>query len=154
VVIDLAHNEAGLEALLEIMHGIKAPGGRLLLGVGTAGDRSDDVFIRLGEIAALGADVVEIAHKSEYLRGRPMPELGMLLRKGAEHAGVSITVEHDDELSTLVSLVAKARDGDVVAVMTHQDRAEVDHWLIEHGATRDSASTLRSKVQRAQALEP
>ena len=45
VVIDLAHNEAGLEALLEIMNGIRPPHGRLLLGVGTAGDRSDEVFV-------------------------------------------------------------------------------------------------------------
>jgi cyanophycin synthetase len=43
VVIDLAHNEAGLEALLEIMNGLRPRHGRLLLGVGTAGDRSDDV---------------------------------------------------------------------------------------------------------------
>jgi cyanophycin synthetase len=62
VVIDLAHNEAGLEALLEIMNGVRPRHGRLLLGVGTAGDRSDDVFVRLGEIAGLGADVVEITH--------------------------------------------------------------------------------------------
>ena len=32
VVIDLAHNEAGLEALLEIMNGVRRPGARLLLG--------------------------------------------------------------------------------------------------------------------------
>ena len=70
VVIDLAHNEAGLEALLEIMNGHPAARGRLLLGVGTAGDRGDDVFVRLGEIAAVGADVVEIVHKADYLRGR------------------------------------------------------------------------------------
>jgi cyanophycin synthetase len=43
VVIDLAHNEAGLEALLEIMNGLRPRHGRLLFGVGTAGDRSDDV---------------------------------------------------------------------------------------------------------------
>ena len=51
VVIDLAHNEAGLEALLEIMNGIRPPGRRLLLGVGSAGDRGDDVFVRIGELA-------------------------------------------------------------------------------------------------------
>ena len=31
---------------------------RLLLGVGTAGDRGDDIFVRLGEMAALGADLM------------------------------------------------------------------------------------------------
>jgi cyanophycin synthetase len=149
VVIDLAHNEAGLEALLEIMNGIKPAGGRLLLGVGTAGDRTDDVFVRLGEMAALGADVVEIAHKSEYLRGRPAAELGALIRDGAAGAGVEISREHDSELPCLVSLVTQSRPGDVVAMMTHQDRAQVDDWLTSHGGTRDSPSTVRAKAQTA-----
>ncbi|MET1005937.1 MAG: Mur ligase family protein, partial [Propionibacteriaceae bacterium] len=151
VVIDLAHNEAGLEALLEIMRGIKTPEGRLLLGVGTAGDRTDDVFVRLGEIAGLGADVVEIAHKDGYLRGRPMSELGALIRTGAANAGVEVVAEHEAELPTLVSLVSKARDGDVVALMTHQDRAQVDGWLEVHGGTRDTPEIVRDKVLRAQA---
>ena len=149
VVIDLAHNEAGLEALLEIMHGIEPPGGRLLLGVGTAGDRGDDVFVRLGELAAVGADVVEIAHKDEYLRGKDVDELGKLIIEGAAHAGMVITREHRSELPCLISLVGQAGDGDVVALMTHQDRQQVDDWLVEHGATRDDPETLRAKVLRS-----
>jgi len=150
VVIDLAHNEAGLQALLEIARGIEPPGGRLLLGVGTAGDRTDDVFVTLGEIAALVADVVEIVHKDEYLRGRPMSELGALIKEGAEHAGVTITREHPGEVEGLASLVGQARAGDVVAVMTHQDRAAVDAWLVEHGGRRDTVADLRTKVAAAQ----
>ena len=46
------------------------------------------MFVPLGEIAALAADVVEIVHKDEYLRGRPMAELGDLIKEGAAHAGV------------------------------------------------------------------
>ena len=147
VVIDLAHNEAGLEALLEIMNGIRPPNGRLLLGVGTAGDRSDDVFVRLGEIAGLGADVVEITHKARYLRGRGMDELGKLIKTGAAHAGMEILREHDSELGCLVSLVGEARDGDVVAVMAHQDRELLEEWLIDHGASRDNADSLGAKVR-------
>ena len=149
VVIDLAHNEAGLQALIEIARGIKPPEGRLLLGVGTAGDRTDDVFVTLGEVAALAADVVEIAHKDEYLRGRPMAELGALIKEGAEHAGMTIAREHPGEVPTLASLVSQARPGDVIALMTHQDRAQVDAWLVEHGGRRDAVADLRTKVQRA-----
>jgi cyanophycin synthetase len=149
VVIDLAHNEAGLEALLEIMGGIRPPHGRLLLGVGTAGDRGDEVFVRLGEIAAVGADVVEIVHKGDYLRGRSMAEISELITEGAAHAGMAIQRAHDSELAGLVSLVAQARDGDVVAIMTHQDREELDRWLLDHQATRDDAGALRTKVLRA-----
>ncbi len=64
VVIDLAHNEAGLEALLEIMNGVRRPGARLLLGLGAVGDRQDDLVDRLGEMGARDADVVVIAHKA------------------------------------------------------------------------------------------
>jgi cyanophycin synthetase len=147
VVIDLAHNEAGLQALIEIARGIMPPDGRLLLGVGTAGDRGDDVFVTLGEIAGLAGDVVEIAHKDEYLRGRPMSELGALIKEGAEHAGVTIAVEHPGEVAALASLVGQARPGDVVAMMTHQDRELVDAWLLDHGGRRDGVAELRDKVQ-------
>jgi cyanophycin synthetase len=149
VVIDLAHNEAGLEALLEIMSGIRPPHGRLLLGVGTAGDRGDEVFVRLGEIAALGADVVEIVNKGDYLRGRSMAEISGLITEGAAHAGMAIQRAHDSELGGLVSLVDQARHEDVVAIMTHQDREELDRWLLDHQATRDDAGALRAKVLRA-----
>jgi cyanophycin synthetase len=149
VVIDLAHNEAGLEALLEIMNGLRPHHGRLLLGVGTAGDRSDDVFVRLGEIAGLGADLVEITHKARYLRGRSTAELGKLIKEGAAHAGMEIAGEHDSELGCLVSLVGRAHDGDVVAIMTHQDRELLDQWLIDHGASRDNPDALRAKVTQA-----
>lgn len=151
VVVDLAHNEAGLAALLEIMAGLRPPGGRLLLGVGTAGDRADDVFVRLGELAAVGADLIEIVHKSEYLRGRTAGQLGALILAGAAHAGVADIPEHDSELAGLVSLAGQAADGDVIAVMTHQDRVEVDAWLAGHGATRDTPADLREKVRRASA---
>lgn len=149
VVIDLAHNEAGLQALIEIAQGIRSPDGRLLIGVGTAGDRTDDIFVTLGELAALAGDVVEIAHKDSYLRGRPMAELGALIRQGAENAGVTIDREHAGEVAALTSLAAQARAGDVVALMTHQDRQQVDDWLIEHGGRRDTVDDLRAKVAAA-----
>jgi cyanophycin synthetase len=139
--------------MIEIARGIKQADGRLLLGVGTAGDRGDDVFVTLGEVAALAGDVVEIAHKDSYLRGRPMAELGALIKEGAEHAGVSITAEHPDEVSALASLLAQARPGDVIAMMTHQDRERVDAWLTDHGGRRDTVADLRVKVQRA-VVEP
>jgi cyanophycin synthetase len=56
---------------------------------------------------------------------------------------------HDSELAGLVSLVDQARDDDVVAIMTHQDREELDRWLLDHQATRDDAGALRAKVLRA-----
>ena len=51
----------------------------------------------------------------------------------------------------LRALLAEAAPGDVVAVMTHQDRAELDDWLRAHGATVDGAEDLRRKVLAAAA---
>jgi cyanophycin synthetase len=154
VVIDLAHNEAGLEALLEIMNGIRPPDGRLLLAVGTAGDRSDEVFVKLGEIAAIGADVIEIVHKAKYLRGQSVEKINKLIKEGAAHAGMQVERVHDSELGGLASLVDQARNGDVVAIMTHQDRELLDRWLLDHGATPDGADVLRTKVLAARGDQP
>ena len=43
VVMDLAHNEAGLEAMFEIMNGVRRPGARIMLGLGAVGDRQDEL---------------------------------------------------------------------------------------------------------------
>ncbi len=146
VVIDLAHNEAGLEALLEIMRGLRAPGGRLLLGLGTAGDRSDEIVEALGERGLRDADVVVVVHKSDYLRGRSMVDLDARYAAGAARVGAAPPVSYPSEGDGLRALLAEARPGDVVAVMTHQDRVELDAWLRAEGATVDRPDDLRRKV--------
>jgi cyanophycin synthetase len=150
VVVDLAHNEAGLEALMEIMAGLRRPGGRLLLGLGTAGDRTDDLLRALGEIAGRDADQVAIVHKSEYLRGRDRDELAGLLREGAAHVGMDGIPAYDSELDGLVALMGQAAPGDVVAVMCHQDRPGLDAWVRDQGGSVDDPETLSAKVRAAQ----
>ncbi|HZJ04524.1 MAG TPA: Mur ligase family protein [Nocardioidaceae bacterium] len=149
VVIDLAHNEAGVEALLEIMHGLRAPDARVLLGLGTAGDRTDELLRSLGEIAARGADLVVVVHKMEYLRGREPDEMADLFREGAAHVGVPELAAYDSELDGLVALVGAADPGDVVAIMCHQDRPGVQSWIHEQGGAVDSPETLSQKVRSA-----
>lgn len=149
VVVDLAHNEAGLAALLEIMHGLRPPGARLLLALGTAGDRTDEVIRSLGELAARNADKVVVVHKKEYLRGRDPEAMADLFREGAAQVGVSGLVAHDSELDGLAALVAHAEPGDVVAVMCHQDRPLIEDWIRAHGGTVDSPETLSEKVRAA-----
>jgi cyanophycin synthetase len=149
VVIDLAHNEVGLEALIEIMTGVRPPGSRLLLGLGAVGDRTDELIGRLGEIGAMGADVVAIGHKQHYLRGRTMEELDTLLRDGAERVGVTDVTSYDTEVECLAGLVAQARPGDVVGLMCHAERQEVYDWIAEHGGTADTPEQLGAKVRNA-----
>jgi cyanophycin synthetase len=150
VVLDLAHNEAGLQALLEIMRGLRPPGGRLLLGMGTPGDRTDEIVRGLGELGARDADEVLIVHKTRYLRGRDADELVALFRSGAATVGVTDVGVADSELAGLEELVARAKPRDVVGIMCHQDRVMLDEWLRARGATVDGPDTLRDKVRAAQ----
>jgi cyanophycin synthetase len=150
VVIDLAHNEAGLEALLEIMQGVRRPGARLLLGLGAVGDRQDDIVGSLGEMGARDADVAVIAHKAKYLRGRTTEELDELFRAGAARVGVDDLPSYPTEVEGLEALVKQAEPGDVVALMCHEDRQGVYDWLAAHGFTADTPETLRDKVRAAQ----
>lgn len=151
VVMDLAHNEAGLEALLEIMGGVRRPGARLLLGLGAVGDRTDELIDALGEIGAKGSDVVAIGHKEHYLRGRTMDEIDGLLRAGAARVGVEDIETYETEVECLAALVAQALPGDVVGLMCHAERQEAYDWLAAHGATPDSPAELAAKVRAASA---
>jgi cyanophycin synthetase len=149
VVIDLAHNEAGLEAMLEIMQGVRRPGARLLLAMGAVGDRTDELIDKLGEIAARDADEVVIAHKDRYLRGRTRESLEALMRAGAARVGVEDVPSYPTEVAGLAALVARAEPGDVVGLMCHDDRQGVYDWIAAQGGTADSPKALRAKVVAA-----
>lgn len=149
VVMDLAHNEAGLEALLEIMGGVRRDGSQLLLGLGAVGDRTDELIDALGEIGAKGSDVVAIAHKDRYLRGRSVAEIDELLRAGAARVGVTDIATYDTEIDCLAGLVEQAQAGDVVGLMCHAQRQEAYDWIAEHGGTPDGAAELAAKVRAA-----
>ncbi len=149
VVIDLAHNEAGLEALIEIMNGVRRPDARLLLGLGVVGDRQDDLIEKLAEIAARDTDVIAIGHKERYLRGRTIEELDALLRAGAERVGVTGIPAYPTEVACLSALVGQALPGDVVGLMCHAERQEVYDWIKASGGTPDSPDDLAGKVRDA-----
>lgn len=149
VIVDLAHNEAGLEALMDVAHGLKVPGAQVHLGLGLAGDRTDDLLESIGEVAGLRADRIVAAHKEHYLRGRTMAELEGHLRTGLARAGVADIESYETELGGLQALVPGASDGDVVALMCHAERTQVAAWLADQGATADGPEDIRRKVVAA-----
>jgi cyanophycin synthetase len=149
VVIDLAHNEAGVAALLEVLHGLRPPGAVVRLVIGGAGDRTDDVLRGMGELGARGADHVAIAHKDHYLRGRTTGELERLMREGAAEVGVHDVPAFPTELAALEAVVGQALPADVIGIMCHAERADLELWLRDRGATVDGPDDLRRKVLAA-----
>ena len=120
----------------------------MLLGLGAVGDRQDDLIERLGEIGAMGSDVVAICQKEKYLRGRTVEELDGLLRAGAEHVGVTDVVAYPTEVEGLAALVAQADPGDVVGLMCHAQREAVYDWITAQGGTSDTPETLGDEGAR------
>ena len=149
VIMDMAHNEAGLEALLDVARGLAAPGGAVRLGLGCAGDRADEAIVAMGEIAGRGAEEVVLKVAQHYLRGREVEELLGLFRDGLAKVGVLDVPGYDTELESFEALVPHALDGDVIALMCHAERTEVDGWIRAHGGKVDDARSIRRKVVAA-----
>jgi cyanophycin synthetase len=146
VLIDFAHNEAGLRGLLDVARRL-AGKRRVRLAVGTAGDRTDEILRNLGRLAGDGADDVVICEKRHYLRGRDLEAMNALLRAGVAETGYAGQVEaHPNELAALQALVGRARAGDVVAVMTHVERSEIGEWLRASGFSPVGAERLRERL--------
>ena len=131
-LVDFAHNEDGLVGLVAVGRSV-AGQARFRLAFGTAGDRTDEILHRLGVIAA-GADELVIAEKPHYLRGRDRDEMNELLRAGAREGGYSGEIEAlETELLALRTLLERAEPGDVCAVMSHSERADLFTWLDAEG---------------------
>ena len=149
VILDLAHNEAGLEALLQVARGLTAPGARVHLALGGTGDRSDEAIQALGEMAGKGADHVVVAHKPKYLRGRTLAEVDQHLRTGLARVGIGEVESYDTEMEGLLAVVPTLGDGDVLAFMCHDSQTAIRVWLADHGGTVDDPRTIRRKVVAA-----
>jgi cyanophycin synthetase len=150
VLIDFAHNEAGLQGLLDVSRQLarrRPPRGKVRLAVGTAGDRTDEILHNLAAMAGAGADDVVICEKRHYLRGRDLEGMNAILRAGAAAGGYRGEVEaHPTELAALQALLARAHRGDVVAVMTHVERVEIADWLASAGFKPVSLARLQALV--------
>lgn len=147
VVLDLAHNEESLAALLRVADGLRArPHGRLVTVLGAAGDRDDDALIALGHQAGHASDAVVIGEKERYLRGRDRAEMTELFRTGLRAGGHDDVPAYAEELPALQAAVALADAGDVVAFMCHADRERCEEWLAAQGATALTPEQLRERA--------
>lgn len=135
VVIDFAHNEAGLEKLLEFGRQWVRGEGEMVAIIGTAGDRDDSVFRALGRIAAERADRVVRKDSVKYLRGRGTGDMPALMRTGIDE---STRPEIPDtaapsERDACLRAFGDVREGDVIAVMCIEDYDFLLEYLDERG---------------------
>jgi cyanophycin synthetase len=169
VIVDFAHNEAGISAVLDVAEGIAGgAAGRtapITAIVGTAGDRPDDTLRGIGRIAAERAQRVAIKETLRYLRGRTRSSVVGEILAGISAGGVkreSVPV-YESETEALKAELngagAAAATGNgarpdsprVIVLMCHEERDGVFEFLKSVGARPvDVASELTELVPRLQ----
>ena len=147
VVIDYAHNEAGMIGLTEVLGGLRRRGNQVWLAICTAGDRTDRILHAFAFRGAVGADHLGVAELLHYLRGRSREDIVERLREGAREAGVEDVPVYEDELAALRDMLARSRPGDVIGVTALGMRPEIFAWLDTHGATRLGPGDVRRLVR-------
>jgi cyanophycin synthetase len=124
VIVDYAHNAAGLEALGKVVKGLSHRYKRTIGSVSMAGDRRDEDILELGRIAADIFDEL-IFREDPYTRGRPRGEVMNLLKEGALRAGRSAEHMHliAGEKASTAAALAMGRPGDLIVVTPTDVRA-------------------------------
>jgi cyanophycin synthetase len=165
VIVDFAHNEAGVAAVLDVAEGIAAgAAGRtapITAIIGTAGDRPDDTLRGIGRIAAERAQRVAIKQTLKYLRGRTAKSVVGELMAGVVAGGRSaadVPVYESETIALRAELNgASGADGRrpdaarVVVLMCHEEREAVFDLLRQLGARPvDVGSELGELVPRLQ----
>ncbi|HEX8526407.1 cyanophycin synthetase [Allosphingosinicella sp.] len=117
VIVDYAHNAAGLEAMGKVVRGLSHRYKRTIGSVSIAGDRRDEDIVEMGRIAAGIFDEI-IFREDPYTRGRPRGQVMGLLRKGALQAGRSEDHLHliAGEKASTAAALAMGRPGDLIVV--------------------------------------
>jgi cyanophycin synthetase len=165
VFVDFAHNEAGVNAVLDVAEGIAGgAAGRtapVTAIVGTAGDRPDDTLRGIGRIAGKRAQRVAIKETLKYLRGRSRESIVGEIMAGIVSSGGSAgdVPIYESETAALRSELARNGEGGsrpdaarVLVLMCHEEREEVFALLTELGAKPvDNASELTTLIPRLQA---
>jgi cyanophycin synthetase len=139
-IIDYAHNEAGLEALLDTAEALLGKRGRrrakMTVVIGTAGDRPDDSLRAIGKLAGEHGDRVAIKESLTFLRGRTRAGVIGELMAGVRSAGLSASdvSVYVDELEALKGeFAAVTGRPHVIVEMCHEQRLEVREFLLSAG---------------------
>lgn len=125
LLIDYAHNPAGMRGLLRVARYLR-PQGRLAVLLGQAGNREDaDLRHLAGAVAGFAPDLVVVKEEPEFLRGRAAGEVPAILSAALLAAGVpaaAITFATGDGEAARCAL-SWSRPGDVLALLVHSRQA-------------------------------
>jgi cyanophycin synthetase len=160
VVVDFAHNEAGVTVLFDVVEAIAgslgANGSRAPISaiIGLAGDRPDDTLRGVGKIVAGRVDRFVQKEMLHYLRGRTRESVLGEIRAGARDGGwtgdIPVYVDEPTSLAAELDRTETAERTEVIVLLCHEDREGV-YDLIEKRGLRpidDPAELARLVASR------
>lgn len=117
VIMDYAHNPAGLMALRDLLIKLRPMYGRQIGMATIPGDRRDEDIRAMGEVAAMTFDEI-VLREDPSRRGRAEGEIIGLLAEGARRGGAAENRIHRvaDELNAAACCMDLARPGDLVVL--------------------------------------
>ena len=127
VLMDYAHNPAGLNALTDFI--IKLPNPYRTVIINGTGDRRDDDLREMGKICGETFDRI-IIRRGHYLRGRTEEEMRELLKEGIEQSGKKPEIQIVPESRDAIEYAIKnARENELVVTLA--DVVEKDMRIVE-----------------------
>ncbi|MBK2149778.1 Mur ligase [Francisella tularensis] len=131
-ILDYAHNEAGMEALLNMVKAYDK-GGKKYLMIGTTGDRKYLISGINDIILKHNLDFIVIKETEKYLRGAKPLELPLLIRKDLADKGydISNTYISHGEIDGVKFLVEKLESNDMAIFCCQAELEEVANYLEE-----------------------
>ena len=128
MLVDYAHNPAGIRGLLGVAEHLRRHG-RIAVLLGQAGNRKDaDLRDLAAALAAFGPDLVVIKEELDYLRGRAPGEVPAILQAALLHAGLpeSAIAFGTSDGDAARRAIAWSRPGDVLALLMHARKARTE----------------------------
>ena len=149
VIVDFAHNEAGVAVLLNVAEAIARTAGdgahraAITAIVGLAGDRPDDTLRGVGRIVAGSVDRFVLKEMLHYLRGRSRESVIGEISAGAREGGWRGELPlYDSEVEAMAGELdrtepaagtASAHATEVIVLLCHEQREEVFELLAACG---------------------
>lgn len=135
VIMDFAHNEHSMKAMVNTVSNMSANSKWLLLSA--AGDRSDqDISLMTEAAMAMAPDCMVAVELEEYLRGREAGEIPALMEKVAQNYSFKPLTFHVSQtpLDGVKLIVQQLEPGDLALLLVLSDRDKVVQWLNEFHA--------------------
>jgi UDP-N-acetylmuramyl tripeptide synthase len=135
IILDFAHNPDGVKRLIEMA--IQWSAKRKFIVLGQAGDRDDD------QIQGMAREAVNLKADRYYLKALPKHQYErdandvvellrtQLLKDGAP---AELVVVFPDELTAIQNMLAEAKEGDLLLVLSHEELDAVIPFLESSGA--------------------